>query len=118
MQNGGGNLNERTSDREDDDKHSDTSLERHRNSGSLENRVTNKEHRRQPDKRPRRDHPHTHSSGMSPEYWAHVLAVQPCREIVCCADGGDIDQDALPRWASVPEQLVVDVRLTDHLSVH
>ena len=34
---------------------SDTSLERHRNSGSFENRVTNKEHRRQPDKRPRRD---------------------------------------------------------------
>src|SRR6478672_2311653 len=30
---------------------------------------------------------------MSPEYWAHVLAVQPCREIVCCADGGDIDHD-------------------------
>ena len=46
---------------------SDTSLERHRQFGSFENRVTNKEHRRQPDKRPRRDISHTHSSGMSPE---------------------------------------------------
>src|SRR6266516_4561009 len=35
--------------------------------GSFENRVTNKEHRHQPDKRPRRDDPHTHSSGMSPD---------------------------------------------------
>ena len=44
---------------------SDTSLERHPQPGSFENRVTNKEHRRQPDKRPRRDSSHTHSSGMS-----------------------------------------------------
>ena len=33
----------------------DTSLERHRSSGSFENRVTNKEHRRHPDNSPRRD---------------------------------------------------------------
>ncbi len=46
---------------------SDTSLERHRPLGSFHNRVTNKEHRRQPDKRPRRDSSHTHSSGMTPE---------------------------------------------------
>src|SRR5205809_3278928 len=36
-------------------------------SGSFENRVTSKEHQRQPDKRPRRDSSHTHSSGMTPE---------------------------------------------------
>jgi hypothetical protein len=59
---------------------SDTSLARHQNSGSFANRVTNKEHRHQPDKRPRRDNSHTHSSGMTPE---RVLGVsrfaQPSR---------------------------------------
>jgi hypothetical protein len=39
---------------------------------SFENRVANKEHRRQPDKRPRRDSSHTHSS---PERFARPLAV-------------------------------------------
>jgi hypothetical protein len=43
---------------------SDTSLERQRNSGSFENRVTNKEHRHQPDKRPRRD--------------THTLTIREC----------------------------------------
>ena len=45
---------------------SDTSLERHSHARSCGNRVTNEEHRRQPDKRPRRDSSHTHSSGMPP----------------------------------------------------
>ena len=38
-----------------------------RTAESFENRVTNKEHRHQPDKRPRRDNSHTHSSEMSPD---------------------------------------------------
>src|SRR5207247_8460847 len=38
-----------------------------RSNGSFHNRVTNKEHRHQPDKRPRRDSSHTHSSAMTPE---------------------------------------------------
>jgi hypothetical protein len=58
-------------------------------------------------------------SGMSREYWAHVLAAQPCREIVCCADGADIDQDP-SGWdpEEVRGHVVADVPLADHPSVH
>ena len=80
----------------------DKSLEGHAHVRSFANRVTNKEHRHHPDNSPRRDHPHTHSSRMTPDE-AGRISPSPMSfrlSVSLCFQGRET-QSKLPRQAEV-----------------
>ena len=70
---------------------------------SFENRVTNKEHRHQPDKRPRREQSHTHSSGMSSDEVARLWA-EPLTSSRAAADAPKHGTYSSKKFAYIPKQ--------------